>query len=172
MVNHIRTLLLNEGSSVNEPWYIDPSFHPVSLSGGALSVWKIIFPDGMASDRKAKRVGMLMPFVRSAEMSAYRGMFDGRTTVVDDGGPVGTSTVRRFYDMMSDSSDSFVQDVLASPDRQLVFQHVGDANTDSVLDELSNMSRYSFETSKQFSACLYGLLVKAEFARLHDIGRL
>jgi hypothetical protein len=171
MVNHIRTLLLNEGSSVNEPWYIDPTFHPVSLSGGALSVRKLIFPDSMSFDEKVGRVGAVMPFAMSAEMSSYRDMFDRRTTVPDDERAAGASTVRMFYDRMSDASCSFVQDVLSSPDRQLVFQHVGDANTDSVLDGLSDMSSHSFETSKQFSACLYGLLVKAEFARVRDVGR-
>ena len=94
MVNHIRTLLLNEGSSVNEPWYIDPTFHPVSLSGGALSVWKLIFPDGMPLEEKVRRIGVVMPFAMSAEMSSYRDMFDSRTTVPDDERAAGASTVR------------------------------------------------------------------------------
>lgn len=172
MVNHIRTLLFNENSTDNDPWVIDQSFHPVRLTGSAADFRNLVIPNDFTYDEKKSRVDLLMPFVLSPEMQTYFAMFDTRITVPEDNRQMRRSTVREFYDGLAEESSVFVQTSLESQASQLIFNHVNDVNVDIALDKLSDIAKYSFETVKRFSACLYGLIIKSEFARLHDIGRL
>ena len=88
MINHLRTLLLNEKGS-NNPGslypleeYTDPAFTPVVMPYGCMKIWNIIFgtlPDRAYKNWRLYQIGQLS---ESSDLLKYWYKFDSRITCV------------------------------------------------------------------------------------------
>ena len=167
MVNHIRTLLLNESSfdiaeSGARCWYVDDSFAPAKLSGGLMRAYSSIFVDAGSIDGKIDRINSVMPFVLDPEFDSYVGAFDRRSTVPSDSRPVGPSSIYDFYGTLSNDTPFYVDSVVSSTDMPSVFQSTGDTITDRNLSDLYKRYSYGFETTKRFSACVLAIVFRLD----------
>lgn len=164
MINHIRTLLLNESATstfgVDGIWLVDHSFEKLDMSGPALNLHEALFSGASTTEERVKRVDQLMPFVLDPEFSGYFGMFDTRMTVLQDTERVKTGTVYDFYRTMRVPFSNKVGEIVNNQYSALVFQHTKDVSVDSSLDELYKIYAKGFESSKRLSACLYAIILK------------
>ena len=168
MVNHVRTLLLNEGSATSgaPDWLVDQGFSKLNLTGALRDVYDIMFEGVSSVDGKVKRVDEIVPFVFAPEMSGFISKLDGRVTVPTSP-EVSSYTVASFYRTMTGGDFAFVDACLSSFSSHILFQHSGDIDVDSMLDELYVIKANSQETAKKFSACAVAvvLLMDLEYRR-------
>jgi len=164
MVNHVRTLLLNESAAVPglPEWVIDGFFISLKLKPYVKRLYDDVFGEGATVDEKVHAVDILMPFVMEPEFSSFISGIDGRMTV-DDRPKVSTGSVFSFYKNINPGSSDMVSRVLSSTNSTMVFQHVGDADVDSKLDGLYLIRTGSKESSKAFSSCIVALVVLLDF---------
>ena len=168
MINHIRTLLLNESAvstfGANGMWLVDHSFEKIQMSGPAFNLHDTLFNGTSALEDRIKRVDQFMPFILDPEFSGYFGMFDGRMTVLSDVDRVKTGTVYDFYRTLRTPFSNRIDEIVNSQYSALVFQHTMDVTTDAALDELYKIYAKGFESSKRLSACLYAIVLKYDLA--------
>lgn len=168
MINHIRTLLLNESAvltfNMDGMWLIDHSFEKIDMSGPALNLREALFEGTDSLEDRIKRVDQFMPFILDPEFAGYFGMFDGRITVSSDVDRSGVGTVYEFYRTMRTPFSNRIDEIVKSQYAPLVFQHTGDVSVDKALDELYKLYAKGFESSKRLSACLYAIVLKYDLA--------
>lgn len=168
MINHIRTLLLNESAvstfGVPGMWLVDHSFEKIDMSGPAFNLHESLFGEAATVEDRVKRVDQLMPFVLDPEFDGYFCMFDRRMTVSSDMDRVRTGTVYDFYRTMRTPFSNRVDEIVNSQYSALSFQHTGDVAVDAALDELYKIYTKGFESSKRLSACVYSIVLKYDLA--------
>lgn len=168
MINHVRTLLLNESAvstlSVEGMWLVDHSFEKIAMSGPAFNLHEALFSGTSTIEDRVKRVDQFMPFLLDPEFSGYFRMFDDRITVLADVDRVKPGTVYDFYRTLRTPFSNRIDEIANSQYAPLVFQHADDVSTDNALDELYKIYAKGFESSKRLSACLYAVVLKYDLA--------
>lgn len=83
MVNHFRTLFLNEAASPDERFeqYIDPSFSSVGLNGDQAAVRSLLIQDSLPRDYKNFIATLMTRMAYSSEASTLIDEIDQRTTI-------------------------------------------------------------------------------------------
>ena len=79
MVNHVRTLLLNESQSslsamgldYGRPWYVSPSFSSVEIPKNLERIHKALFIGSFTVEERADRVDAVMSLLHSVDMSGF-----------------------------------------------------------------------------------------------------
>lgn len=88
MVNHARTLLLNEEGPRNAASLVEafiPRYKPVQLSGGLQSAYSLLFGSAPDYAGKVKRVARYMSVLHATEFSRFVTDLDARTTYTPQG---------------------------------------------------------------------------------------
>lgn len=83
MINHFRTLLLNQPDkeSHSESYvYIPPTFTPVKLPTPLQTVWTILYGEDLSDDELYCRTNQLMMLLHSTAMEKYVTAMDPRIT--------------------------------------------------------------------------------------------
>ena len=86
MVNHVRTLLLNENPASLAPYttiWVDPLFVPVVLPSGIRETYNIVIPPSMTIAEKVLLVDAMMVLLHQGELEPYVLGFDCRVTYLD-----------------------------------------------------------------------------------------
>ena len=167
MVDHVRTLLMNEPASIVDgvvPWHVDPSFRGVRLTPDLAAVHALLFGDNPDLHRKISVVSDLMPFTASPEFEWASSVFDKRKSIDDR---KKASTAFRFYTTMGSSLTSNVVGCLASPACNTLFDGYDSGMSElcGTLKKLKQVFLQSNEVSARFSAILLGYLVRVEMLR-------
>lgn len=79
MVNHIRTLLLNERAGTDSV-YIDPAFMPVTVPPELVSVRNTLYPVGASVAKRVLVTDTIVRLCHTPELEPYMLWFDGRLT--------------------------------------------------------------------------------------------
>jgi len=168
MVNHVRTLLLNRNSETAERlgcWYVDPSFVPMPYDAVTDPVMERLFEESESDEDRVRMVDFCMSFLLAPEFGEVFGFFDTRTTCAGDTDRVRPSSVAKFFRSMYPGFDTGAVERVLSYDRvSTVFQHVGDARRDDLLDRLALVYGGSFETWRAFTAVMYAVVVRMDAA--------
>lgn len=87
MINHVRTLLLNQndttsglGSGIQSAELVDPGFQPLVLPNVLKEVVNTLLPSGYTSYQRNKALNYLISFVHTPELAPYTLKFDTRIT--------------------------------------------------------------------------------------------
>lgn len=160
MVNHVRTLLLNESHLTQgvPGWCIDARFSKIDLKKSVAEFCSVLFSGLNSVQSRAKRVDCVIPFVYAPEFSSFISGLDPRVTVPTFP-DVRTGTVPSFYKAITGDTFAFVDECLSSFSSSMLFQHTGDVDVDSKLDGLYTIKAESKETSKKFSACMVAVVL-------------
>ena len=175
MLNHARTLLLNENSGYGAPWHVDPSFVPVPVPGALAPFNALLFadaPDRADAPARAASVSAMMPFVLDPEFRVWLRAIDSRTTVPEDAAPWPTSrTASSFLARMAPGAPAMVSRCVSSTAASRLFSvPAGEASPfDAAVSELSAAYMAASESAKKFSACLVAYILGMERERLRRI---
>lgn len=177
MLNHVRTLLLNESAANVDAWYVDPSFVQINIRGDDMAAFHgLLFYGTNSVMDKERRVSEVMPFALDVEFSDVRSLFDTRVTVASDHAdkPVKYSTVFSFYRTLSDESMDTANRCVSSVSTPQLFSW-DDENRDQMTEGVRRMQSVysgSKELCKRFSACLWAYLIRLERIRLEREGQV
>lgn len=172
MINHVRTLLLNEtqtslseaGYDYGYPWYVSPSFSGVDIPNGLLQLNKALFSGCSSLDDRISRVWSIMSLLESVDMEEFLSVFDNRSTVHDRH----SFSIRELFDNSKFSSSGFFNEVLSSLGSAIgLFRHVGNPDFDPVLDKLFDMAHGSFEAPLRVASIILAYCMQLENARTH-----
>lgn len=172
MVNHVRTLLLNEtqaslgaaGYPYGEPWYVSPAFDSVRVPAGLSRFRDAIFFDTQSLDDRIYRVNAVIPFVEAPDLADQYSVLDARSTVPVASASV--SSVREIFDGAKLASNGFEGRVIlvakGSPD---LFSSVKDGTLDKAVSDLGKMALGSFESSVRVGASILAYCIQLEAVR-------
>ena len=174
MLNHARTLLLNESHVAVEAaggFKTDPTYERVLADGGAERVRSVLFDGSKDVVAKLAVVDAVMPFVLDPEFGAVFRLLDTRTTVPADSPVHGVpGSVSGFHFSMTGSMD-VASRVMSSPVPAGLFTSAGVTYIDGGLSRMGALFHGGFEESKRFTALLYAVILRTEAARLRRAGR-
>lgn len=168
MVNHIRTLLLNEsqatlstkGMPYGEPWYVSPKFSGIDIPDRLLPVYRALFLDTDTVDDKAGRIDAVMSLLNAVEMRQFICVFDTRTTVDADRA---SFSIRELFDKSKWSSSGFEERVVdAAMSTPGLFAFTGNKDTDYVLGKLKGLAYGSFEFELKVAAIVLAYCIQLE----------
>ena len=171
MINHVRTLLLNEsqhslmdaGFPYGVPWVVSPKFEVVDVPKRISGVRDAIFFGTSSWQSRFDRVNAVMSVLGAVDMSPFLGMFDTRSTVPET---EGLSSVRGLFDKSRESSSGFEQPVIESVrGAPTLFAATGIRDVDDALPALSGLARGSFEWETRFSSIVLGYCAQLEGVR-------
>jgi hypothetical protein len=170
MINHIRTLLLNEtqaslseaGLKYGEPWPVSGSFDKVEIPRGVLPLYRAVFYGCDTLEDRIDRVNAVMSILGAVDMGAFMGLLDTRSTV----SAPGSFSIRELFDASSHGSHGFYDAVLrAAPSCTGLFSSVGSPVIDEALPKLSGMVRGSFESPIRVAAAILAMCIQLDRAR-------
>ena len=170
MVNHVRTLLLNEtqtslseaGLPYGSPWFTSPRFSGVKVPPGLSRVYSAVFSGCDGLSERIDRVNVVMTMLAAPDMAPFMGLFDTRSTVE----PESSGSIRELFDLSTHSSGGFYDSVMqAARSSAGLFAHVGDSSVDESLDKLAGMARGSFESTMKVASVIVALCVQLDKAR-------
>lgn len=158
MVNHIRTLLLNEtqtslqqaGLAYGDPWLVSPRFSGVEVPHGLLPVHDGIFSGVETLQDRIARVDAVASILAAKDMRRYVDLFDRRVTV-----PLArcASSVLELYSNRHLVSEGFEAAILDGAKGSTgLYAAVGNYVFDVALRELQHMASESFEQPLRVSA--------------------
>lgn len=168
MVNHARTLLLNEtqrslaaaGHPYGYPWFVSPSFGGLDVPTELSGMRDAIFYGAESDEDRFSRVDAVMSLLGAVDMAPFMAPFDRRTTVV---GRLESSSIRELFENSRHASHGFEEAVLeAARSARGLFSHIGDPAFDKALDGLSGLARGSFEGELRVAACIAAYCVQLE----------
>jgi len=176
MIDHVKTLLLNESASYLVSafpdlvsWPIDQSFTAVKLGPGMESLYNMVFPYTNLTPRgmvagKLDAIGRLMPYINAPELATSLSVFDGRVSS-DSPHP---SDVFGFHSVMSGSSSCASELALLSNDAMEAFYPTGVGRLDPVLASLKAKFQNSTASSAKIGAAAISMAIQIEALRLRS----
>jgi hypothetical protein len=168
MVNHVRTLLLNEsqyglleaGFPYGSPWVVSPRFEPVRVPEGLVPVRNAVFSGTDSWESRINRVEAVMSVLGAVDMSPFMSAFDTRSTVTETGC---LRSIRGLFDRIPSASGGFEQAVIDSArGAPGLFALTGVQSLDEVIPALSFLARGSFEWEMRFSAIVLAYCAQLE----------
>lgn len=166
MVDHVATLLLNEGReaavAAGCPWGVDPEFIPVRPGVAEAGFLSDLFSGADGVSGRARAIVSLVPFLEMPDMRRYAERFDRRSTMRP------SASTPSGFSRAAASCGRGAPDIgacLSSRHAQGLFAHVGDDGVDAVLDELSSVFNGGFEAPHRFSALLYAVAERLDLER-------
>ena len=170
MVNHVRTLLLNEtqaslrsaGRPYGDPWVVSPSFSAVAVPGRLVPFQDAVFVGASSLQDRISRVDAVMSVISAPDLSEFLGLFDTRSTVSTE--PI--STVSGLYAALPGSSEGFEDAISRGSWAQCgLYAPIGDRRMDGALARLFSIHSSSFECVPRVAAPILAYCVQLEGAR-------
>ena len=171
MINHIRTLLLNEtqgslgrsGLPYGVPWFVSPSFLGVEVPDRLVPFRDALFRGAVGLDGRIDRVNAVMTVLSAPDMSEFVGLFDGRSTVENES----ARTVSDLYRNMRSASGGFDSAVLGGSWTSCgLYSPTGDAKFDRALPRLMSIGCSPFEFVPSVAAPILAYCIQLEGLRV------
>lgn len=172
MVDHVRTLILNESAAkaggATVGWSVPSDYKAVALPSDLAAFYSAMFSGTEDNiELKVLRVEELVPFVADPEFEFAMSIFDSRTAVQPRQSP---STVFSFYGTMSGRQMPEVNECIAVANPVFSYPSGLASSFSTYLDGLKQKFLASKETTKRFSACLLAYLIRVEAMRINADG--
>lgn len=173
MVNHVRTLLLNEtqaslraaGYRYGEPWYVSPSFDSLSVPAGLVPFRTAVFFLTSSLTDRVNRVGAIMPIVKAPDLSGLFSVLDTRETVPENSGTC--VSVREIFDKAKLASNGFEGRILSvAGSSPSLFSRIDDGRLGNAVEDLRKLAMGSFESSVRVGASILAYCMQMEAVRI------
>lgn len=172
MVNHIRTLLLNEtqaslgsqGFPYGFPWYVSPSFLSIDVPERLKPFERSLFGDSPDVDSRINVISAIMPIVHAPDLKEFYEFFDTRSTVSDDTAVI--DSVRSFFGRIESSESSVGAEFISSLKSSYgLFSKTGNVDIDKFVDRLKLLFDGAFESSIKIGSAVLAYCFQLEAIR-------
>ena len=154
MINHIRTLLLNEvveESEDQEPRFrVDPAFSPVAVKASLAGIRSAYMAVASDLDGRMKVVDGLYKLVSRPDFTEFTRLFDERRTPVKDGA-----------EMPESAKDAFGP----GSSKKTLYGYTGLDQFDGALERLKAISSSSMDGEMRMAANVMAYVIQIEAAR-------
>ena len=168
MINHIRTLLLNEtqtslsqhGFEYGYPWLVSPKFSGIRIPDNLVPLRNAIFSGADSIDDRIRRVEAIMSLLGAVDMSEFRSLFDGRSTVT---GTRQSFSIRELFTNSKYASSGFEKTLLdRARSTKGLYASTGRTDSDPALHELSRLAGDSFEWPLRVAAVVFAYCIQLD----------